>query len=288
MTGAPLRGLQGLTGPPLRSVDLDPEATPEERLGDPADPRHSQGLVVPLAATGYPWEVLAGVVGPKGPYGNEAELVGQAEGWAAPHGDASQNPLHDRTPNTHAAPVVKGVETSVDPDASARRLVQSMAVHASDTGGSTRLRSAISAQQDQWTDFYTVGPGTSMQDPGMSGQQKAAAGGYGTTDRVSSFARQNEHGFDSAHSHRRYATGSIPGNYLWMRPGGRPMVKSQAGPARPPVGAQSPFTGQDLARDYGVQGAVLQDSAAEYVAPPEPYLAPDYGPAPEPAPVSWW
>lgn len=285
---APLAGLGALNGAKVGSVTLQPQATAEQRLGDPADVRHGHDLVAPLAATGYPWEVLAGVVGPKGPYGNQAQLVGQAQGWAAPHGDPGQDPFFDATPDTHAAPVVRGVEQSRDPDASARRLAQSMAIHGMDTGGKTRLQAQVTALQDSWTDFYTVGEGSTMQDRNVPGQLKAAAGGFGTTDRAQSFARQNEHGFDSAHSHRRWATGSIPGNYLWMRPGGRPMVKSQPGPSRPAVGEVSPFTGQDLTRNRGLQGAVLTDVATEYVAPPEPYLAPSYGPGPDPGPVSWW
>ena len=286
--GSPLSAPGPVQPTPLRSVTMEPEATAEERLGDPVDARHGQDLVVPIAATGYPWEVLSGIVGPKGPYGNEAELVGQDRGWSSPHGDESQNPFADRTPDTHAAPWPKGVEQSTDPDASARRLQQSMNIHASNMGGSARLQATVAAQQDAWSDFYTVGAGSSVQDPSVPGQIKAASAGWGTTDRSQSFARQNEYGFDAAHSHRRYATGSIPGNYLWMKPGGRPMVKSQPGPARPPVGEVSPFTGQDLRRSYGLQGAVLADSAVEYVSPPEPYLAPDYGEAPDAAPVAWW
>ncbi|GAA0287297.1 hypothetical protein GCM10009527_098280 [Actinomadura nitritigenes] len=284
-----MAGPQGLTGlsPVLGSITLQPEATPEQRLGDPADVRHGQELVAPLAATGYPWEVLAGVVAPKGPFGAEAQLIGQAQGWPDPHGTGNQDPTFDRTPRTHAAPWPKGVEQSTDPDATARQLIQSRDIHASDTGASGKIRTTIAALQDRWAEIWTVTPGTSIQEAGGD-QQKSAAGGYGTTDRVTSFARQNAYGFDAAHAHRRYSTGSIPGNYLWMKPGGRPMVKSQPGPARPPVGEVSPFTGQDLAQSYGVQGAVLQDDATEYQAPPEPYLAPDYGPGGDPAPVSWW
>jgi hypothetical protein len=276
-----LAGLSGLSG----SVRVSTEASAEERLGGPADPRHAEAV---LDDSAYPWEVLAGVRVPHGPYGNHAGLVGSTEGWIPPAGTPDQDPLFDSSPRTHAAPHVAGVEQSTDPDATARFLTQSAAVHAIGTGASTRMHATIAAQQDDWADFYTVDAGSSLQDPGMPGQLKAAAGGYGTTDRVSSFARQNEHGFDAAHLHRRYATGSVPGNYMWMRPAGRPMVKTQAGPARPPVGLNSPFTGQDLTRDYGVQGAVLQDAATEYVAPPEPYLAPVQGPAPDAAPVAWW
>jgi hypothetical protein len=278
----PLAGLQPL----LRSVDTRPELTAEQQQGGPADPRHGQGLATGLP-TQYPWEVLAGVA-QHGPYGNEAQLVGAADGWIPPAGNASQDPGFDATPRTHAAPWPKGVEQSVDPDAVARQLEQSASIHASNMGGSEKMATRISAQQDQWTDFYEVDSGTSLQDPAVPGQLKGAAGGYGTTDRVSSFARQNEYGFDSAHKHRRYATGSVPGNYMWLRPGGRPMIKSQAGPAQPAVGDDSPFTGQDLGRGYGVQGAVLQNVATEYVAPPEPYLAPTQGPTPDPGPVSWW
>ena len=212
MRSQPLGGLQPLAQMPLGSVTLDPEATAEERLGDPADPRHGLGLIAPLTETGYPWEVLAGVVGPKGPYGNEAQLVGQADGWPAPAGHPGQDPMYDYTPDTHAAPWPKGVEQDVGPDATARQLEASQAIHSADTGASVAMRTTIGALQDRWEEINTVTPGSSIQDPGMSGQQKAASGGFGTTDRVSSFAHQNSFGFDSAHAHRRFATGSIPGN----------------------------------------------------------------------------
>lgn len=277
---APLAGLQGIAG----SITYDPQASAEQRLGGPADPRHGQPYAVPPAQ--YPWEVLTGVAPPQ-QYGDQAPLAGSTD-WAQPAGSSDQHPFFDGTPNTHAAPWPKGVEQSVQPDAVARQLEQSVAIHATDMGGSRRMHTTVAALQDRWSDFWTVDHGSSLQDANMPGQLKAAAGGYGTTDRVSSFARQNGFGFDSVHMHRRFAIGSVPGNYLWMKPGGRPMRKSQAGPARPPVGQASPFTGQDLTRDFGVQGAVLQDVATEYTAPPEPYLAPSYGPSPDPGPVSWW
>ncbi|MEU9022342.1 hypothetical protein [Actinomadura sp. NPDC048394] len=283
-----MAGVQGLQ-PTFGSVILQPEATAEERLGDPADPRHGQQLVAPLTATGYPWEVLSGVVGPKGPYGAEAQLVGTTEGWPAPAGNEGQDPTADLTPETHAAPWPKGVEQNEGPDAVARQLEQSASIHASNLGASRRILTRIPALQDDWREDYAVDPGATIQDPGMPGQLKASAGGWGTTDRVSSFARQNGFGFDAAHLHRRYAAGSIPGNYMWMKPGGRPMVTSQPGPARPPIGENSPFTGQDTTVSFGVQGAVLQQDAVQYESPPEPYIAPDYGPAAaDQAPVSWW
>lgn len=279
---APLTGLT----PTVGSYTPDPELSPEEQQGGPADPRH--GLPLLGLPPNYPWQVLAGVA-PHGPYGQEAQMIGTTEGWIPPAGIGDQDPRFDATPVTHAAPWPKGVEQSVDPDAVARQLEQSAAIHSSNTGASLRMTQRTPALQDQWTDFYTVDAGTTLQDPNINDQIKSAAPrGYGSTDRVSSFARQNSYGFDAAHLHRRYATGSIPGNYMWMEPGGRPMIKTQAGPARPAVGEDSPFTGQDLGASYGPQGAVLYDVAAEYTAPPEPYLAPSYAPGPDPGDVAWW
>jgi len=72
---------------------------------------------------------------------------------------------------------------------------------------------------------------------------------------------------------RRFATGSIPGNYMWLKPGGRPLYKTMAGPARPAVGENSPFAGQDPTLAFGTLGGILTDLPAEYEAPPQPALA---------------
>jgi hypothetical protein len=96
---------------------------------------------------------------------------------------------------------------------------------------------------------------------------------WGTRDRVQSMARQNEFGFDSSHRHRRYADAPIPGNYMWLRPGGRPLQKTLAGPARPAIGPESPFSGDDLGFTFGIDGAVLQNVPTEYVSPAQPKLA---------------
>lgn len=52
------------------------------------------------------------------------------------------------------------------------------------------------------------------------------------------------------------------------------MIKSLPGPARPPVGVNSPFYNQNIGQAYDIHGAILQDPATEYVAPPTPYVAP--------------
>jgi hypothetical protein len=71
--------------------------------------------------------------------------------------------------------------------------------------------------------------------------------------------------------HRRYAAGHLPGNYMWMRPQGRPLFKTLAGPARPAIGNESPFAGDDLGFAFSYDtGAVLQSTPQEYVPPPSP------------------
>jgi hypothetical protein len=124
----------------------------------------------------------------------------------------------------------------------------------------------------------------------VNGQVKNSAGGFGSTDRTGNPDGVNGYGFQNAHLHRRYATGSVPGNYMWMKPGGRPMVKTTPGPARPPIGDASPFTGQDLTLSFSTQGAVLANPAGDYEAPPDPYVAPPLSQqaSTEPGPVSWY
>lgn len=277
-----LAGLQPLM--PLSSLTENPEATAEERLGGPADPRHGRALWE--EPPHYPHERLRGVRQPPRST-QDIGLVGASEGYALPAGAIGEDPYADVTPWTHRAPWPKGVIQSVQPDDRADHLAWSAQLHAVDSGASRRMHTTTPAQQDAWVEVWTVDAGTSMQAPN-NGQIKQASGGWGSTDRAANQARQNGHGFDSAHLHRRYAAGSIPGNYLWMRPAGRPMRKSVPGPARPPVGDASPFTGQDLTASFGVQGAVLQQSAVEYTPPAEPYLAPSYPAAAEPAAVAWW
>lgn len=280
---APLTGgLQPLI--PYGSLTQQPEATAEERLGGPADPRHGQRLQERNPK--YPWQRLRGVRQAP-PSGEDVGLIGASEGYALPAGTMEQHPFADETPWTHRAPWPKGVIQSVQPDAVAEHLAWSAELHAVDSGASRRMHTTVAAQQDTWQEVWTVDAGTSLQSPN-NGQIKQAVAGWGSTDRAANQERQNSHGFDSAHLHRRYATGSIPGNYLWMKPSGRPMHKTVPGPARPPVGDASPFTGQDLTRDYGVQGAVLQQAAVEYTPPAEPYIAPSYASSADPGPVAWW
>lgn len=281
-------GVQGLQG----FVNQSPEADPFTVHGGPVNPAHGS---IGEQATPYSWEAFGGAMSslPHGPYGAENELLGDSpQSRTFQSGTGSQNPEFDATPyRTHAAPWPKGVESSVYPDAVARQLIQSRDIHASNTGASNRLlySQGMLAKQDNWVDFYTVEPGEDNLPvvPSAIGFQ---ANGYGVKDHTSNpMAARNQFGFDSAHKHRRYAVGSIPGNYMWMKPGGRPMVKSLPGPARPATGADSPFRGDDTTASFTTQGAILNQPPFDYTAPPAPITqsSPQSGDAPPPAIALW-
>jgi hypothetical protein len=268
-----LTGLTGIAGLQVK-IDKESQASPEDRSGNVANPKHGERGET---ATPYIWESTMTPGGSHGPYGPENQLLGDTAWLDEPAGFGWEDPDFDFTPATHAAPNVvslSGAVPGTSPDDTARHLRQSMRAHSVNTGASARAQHSSQgwALQDDWESFDNVHAGhTEVRD--VPGQMKSAGFGWGTTDRVQSFARQNSYGFDSAHTDRRWATGSIPGNTYWMRPGGRPLVKSLAGPARPPVGVSSPFAGQDLGTAFGIGGAVLMDMPTEYVAPPQPNLA---------------
>lgn len=269
-------GLTGLAG--LQSIEIDtPEATPEEIQGNPADPRHgTRGET----AKPYSWESQQTQAGSHGPYGPPAEgfLDEFDQYFALPAEPVGNNPTAETAPWTHAAPFPKNVagDMSVSPDNVARQRTISAMIHRLRTGGQRNIYlHTMDPVQDKWNEIWEVDPGVTMlSTPDSRLMSGLAPGGRGQTDRTQSFARQNAFGFGSWHMHRRYASGSLPGNYMWMRPGGRPMNKSLPGPARPAIGADSPFAGQDLGKAFSAKGAVLDGPATEYVAPPEPYVAP--------------
>lgn len=276
-----LAGLQGFTNPV-------PEATPEEIHGGTVNPAH--GLTGEVAQP-YSWENEAMGIFPHGPHGPEDGIITTTGVPVLSAGMLNQDPTSDQTPyRTHAAPWPKGMETSVDPDATTRQLTQSAEIHGVDTnaGKAFLFDPTMVAVQDQWTAFYDVMPGQSNLSTDVPPQLKGATAGWGTRSREQSFAQQNQYGFDSAHFHRRFATGSIPGNYMWMRPGGRAMIKSLPGPARPPIGQGSPFEGQDTGQAFDTQGAILNDPATQYQAPPTPYVAPAQQPDLSQPEIAWW
>jgi hypothetical protein len=272
-----LTGLSKVAGL-QHQVDMQPEADAYQLHGGPADPAHG---ILGEQAEPYPWEAYAGSWGPpRGPFGIENELLGDdsESGMAFGAGYLGQNPEGDQTPyRGHAAPFPKGRETSVSPDATSRQLIQSRALHAEDTNAAAgrEFNQTMLALNDTWEGFYNPVQGED-QIPDTPGPIANQANGFGVNDHTSNpYHKANSYGLNTSHRYRRYATGSIPGNYMWMRPGGRPMVKSLPGPARPATGENSPFAGQDIGAAFSYDnGAILQDTGTEYVAPPTPYVAP--------------
>jgi hypothetical protein len=281
-----LVGLSALAGYQVQ-IDTENEATPEERYGNAADPRHG-------SKTGktqqYPWEANAGQAGQHGPYGPENQLLGDEFWFFQDAGTPDQDPFFDHTPSRRAGPWPKGVLSgpmlSDEPDDVAFGRVLSAEAHAVRTNAGARAMTQLAPLQDDWNAVDNVNPGHTELQP-LPKQAMTTGYGFGTTDRTQSMARQNEYGFDSSHQFRRYAEGSIPGNTMWMRPGGRPMVKSLPGPARPAIGPSSPFAGDDLGTAFGIGGAILQNVPSEYTPPSQPNLA-----APvsfdDPGPVEWY
>lgn len=265
----PLTGLSGLAGY-QNVIEEDSQATPEQRMGDVADPSHAKYLAEDYIRRG------AQMGAPIGPYGPDNQLLGDEQWFWEPGGDMSQDPTIDKTPSNRAGPWPKGILSgpvgSPGPDDTARKLAQLAGLHGINTNAQKKIQSGSEALNDDWQSIDQLNSGHSdLVD--LPKQSKSSGFGWGTRDRTQSMAAQNEYGFDSAHQMRRWATGGIPGNTMWLKPGGRPMVKSLPGPARPAIGPDSPFTGDDLGQAFSANGAILQNVPSEYVAPPTPNLS---------------
>jgi hypothetical protein len=271
---APLTGLTGIAGFQVQ-INQDAQATPEERYGDVADPRHA---VIGEQAEPYSWESKATqAASMHGPYGPENQMLGDEFWFLQPAGEMTQDPAFDRTPSRRAGPWPKGIASGPvpgdGPDDIGNQLRQSYGIHSINLCASVRMLTGFPAVQDEWQELVETNPGHSDLQP-LPRQAMSSGFMWGTRDRTQSMARQNEYGFDSAHMHRRWATGPIPGNTMWLKPGGRPLAKTLAGPARPAIGVDSPFAGDDLGQSFDINGAYLQNVPMEYVAPVQPNLAP--------------
>jgi len=270
------RPLSGLT---TSFIQAQPEADPQQVHGGTVDPSHTGGGKQPEP---YPWQIPQWGSEIMGPYGTDSSLVGETapENASLPAGHGIGDSLElDQTPyRTHAAPFPKNAagDGSTSPDNVARQLIQSAAIHAVKTNASGRSTyvQGLDPLQDDWVAYESVTPGTSLQPQGVPQSVGTTVAGFGSRDRVNSRAPQNQHGFDSAHLHRRVARGSIPGNYLWMKPGSRPMVRTLPGAMRLPIGRNSPFAGQDPGITFNTQGAILTNTPTDYIAPPQPATAP--------------
>jgi len=274
-TPTPLSGV--LNGPaPVQPItgfmDPTPFASAEDRMGNPVDPRHQ---TVGEQAQPYPWEGVA--QGPHGPFGPENQLLGDTSQYTLtlPAGYLAEDPTGDYQPATRAAAWPRGLPTTVDPDDVARTLIESRAIHSSgmNSGAREYYQPTLEPVNDNWYLIDNVTQGSSQQQT-VPSQVGTSVGGWGSSDRVQAQARQNGYGYDSAHVLRRYAQGSIPGNYLWMQPQSRALPVTIPHTGVPPVGAFSPFTGQDTRTSFNTQGAVLTTVPSEYTAPPDPALMP--------------
>jgi hypothetical protein len=268
----PLTGLTGIAGYQVQ-INSDSQATPEQRYGGTADPKHAE---VGETAVPYAWESKATqAAGQHGPYGPENQLLGDEYRFIQPAGTMDQDPAFDRTPSRRAAPWPKGIASGPvpgdGPDAIGNQLQQSYGIHGINTGAGLRSLTGYSALQDEWVGLSEDNTGHTDLRP-LDRQALSSGFQWGTRDVVQSMARQNEYGYNGKHMLRRYATGPIPGNTMWLRPGGRPLAKSLPGPARPAVGIDSPFAGDDLGQSFDINGALLQNVPTEYTPPNQPNL----------------
>ncbi len=272
-----LSGLSGLAS--LSTLDVsDDFATPEERMGGPANPYHAQ---LGEQARPYAWESHATQAAGHGPYGAENQLLGDPTWFMEEGGTLTDDPLADyNQPSiTRSHGSVKNLTLSgtLPSQYDAVNLqTEQMNKKLSDLGTSRKMthNQLGYARQDEWTEIWEVNPGN-LEKPAVDGSVAYQANGFGANDRPTNpYAKKNSFGLDSKHMHRRFATGSIPGNYMWMRPRGRPMHRNLPGPARPAIGNDSPFTGDDLGFAFSYDtGAVLQTQPVEYIPPPAPNIA---------------
>jgi hypothetical protein len=270
----PLRGLQGIA--PRSATVPVPQGTAEQTQGPSADPRHAHTTLTDI----YPWQTVPapGAQFWHAPYATDEELLGFPV-FETPAGAPGQDPRADLTPVKHAAPwPTTGPRDSAPRDLThAARVAQNSAdLHASDTGASREVTYNLPEPQGHWRRFAYNSAGETNLAHGMPRQLMGSVMGVGSTDRVHGMARQNEWGFDGAHVSERYRDSRGVLNYFWMRPGGRPMTIEAHGNTNTRDGQNSPYAGTVALQQstYSAQGAALQVQPSEYVAPPEPILAP--------------
>ena len=271
-------GLNALAGYNAIS-NKDPFATGEQRMGGPANPYHSQ---VGEQAVPYSWQSQAMPGGKIGPMGTENQLLDDEFWFLESAGTPEKDPTFDyNMPNlTRSHGSVKNITLSGPiPDQAGAIHLETMQMENKGSDLNTKAGMQETAlgdvTQDNWLEIWNVNNGSDDYPPDPTKQIATAVAGYGTHDRTSNpMHKRNEFEFDSKHMHRRYAWSSIPGNYLWMIPGGRPLFKSIPGTAKPPIGPGSQFEGQDLGFAFSYDtGAVLMDTPQEYVPPPAPNIA---------------
>lgn len=282
-------GINGITGYVIGPTH---EASPHEMQGGIVDPKHAHPGE---QAKPYPWEVI-----PMGPYPgmvNPVDGMIDAEStWGLRAGMVGQDHTADQTPAYHAAPFPIDGPRSHSPDqltmagrheGSTRQLLQSMRIHGLRTGaGLKRLfMPQMLSKQDKWDAFYNPEMGADLV-PKVPGHIGSVAFGFNVNDHVSNpYAKVNAYNFNTAHRHRRYAAGPIPGNFLWLKARGRPLVRSFTNVYHFPTSGA--FAGDDPGATFGIDGAILQNTPTQYSSPPQVNLAPSSqtGQVPE---ISFW
>jgi hypothetical protein len=279
---------------PVTGFVYDPskEADPHERHGGPADPYHGQ---FGERAKPYPWEEIPNAHYQINPVPGMVEDDYNPD-WGLPAGLLGQDPTGDQTPAYNAAPFPREGPGSKAADqldvagrreGSTRQLIESASIHASRTGaGLKRLfLPQMLAKQDQWDGFFNPVTGED-QVPKIPGHIGTVAFGYNVNDHVSnSYAKINNYGFNTSHRHRRVARGPIPGNFLWLKARGRPLVRSFTGNYN--FQTSGPFQGDNPGASFTIDGAVLQNTPTNYTPPPQVTLANSSNDASVPE-ISFW
>jgi hypothetical protein len=205
-------------------------------------------------------------------------MVGDPDVGGLEAGFMAQDPTADQTPAYHAAPFPNEGPAALNADqvdiinrakGSTRQLLDSFRVHAHNTGAGLRrlFDPTMLSKQDSWTGFFNPEMGEDIV-PKIPGSVSNNAGGYGSNDHVSNaYAKVNRYAFNTSHRHRRYATGPIPGNNMWLKPGGRPMVRSNTGQYH--FATSGAFEGDDPGATFGLPGAILAEVPSEYAPPPQ-------------------
>jgi hypothetical protein len=254
----------------------DAFASPEQRMGGVANPYHAH---VGEQAIPYSWQSQVVPGAHPGPRGTENQMLGDPMWFIESAGSPEQDPLFDyNMPDlTRSHGSVKNVTLSGTLPSQADSVnlqTAQMDNKASDLGTSRKMSHdvrGLGVQNDNWQELWEVNNG-SVDLPPITKQIAFQANGFGVNDATSNaYHKANPFGLDSKHQHRRYAWNNIPGNHMWMVPGGRPLFKSIAGVARPPIGAGSQFEGQDIGFAFSYDtGATLMATPQEYVPPPSP------------------
>lgn len=264
-----LTGLQPLI--PAEGVVQNPEGDPAVIQGGSADPRHAD----PTLSNVFPWYNYPTPGTGNAPYGIWNQIIGDDDSVdRVASGMPTDDPRADLTPIRHAAPwPTTGVRDSTvwrDPEALVEQGAQSADIHASNMGASREIQyeNPLPHYRTMVTEFE--GPGTTLLAPVGDQLKSSPPATVGpNTDRIGSFAHQNQYGFDGAHDRDRRLTPGVPGNFMWLRPHSRPMIIEPHGATNDFSGPDSPFTGQDRRKSRRTLGAALKQQATVYTPPLE-------------------